>query len=102
MRILQWRPRESRTSRAAGPQIRFPSIGDFAGRARYLPGDTGGLTPTMRSAVGQVIELEFAGMAPSGPLSGQSLYRETSESSLLGSAVVPEQDLDFLDHQESQ
>jgi hypothetical protein len=36
-------------------------------------------------------------MAPPGPWAGQRLYREVRELDLLGSALIPEADLDFID-----
>jgi len=76
--------------------IRFPAIGEYAGRARYLPGDLSRLTPDQRSAAGHVVEMRFAGMAPPGPWAGQSLYQEAQGHDLLGPVVIPEADLEFI------
>ena len=51
--------------------IRFPALGDYAGPARYLPGDTSRLTDRQRSAIGRVIELRFMGIASGAGLDGQ-------------------------------
>lgn len=100
MRILQWRPRQSpKSCRPALTTVdfKFPAIGEFAGRARYVPGDVEDLPATLRAAVGKVVEVQFVGMAPSGaPFVGQSLYRECAGGNALGGIVVPEQDLDFI------
>jgi hypothetical protein len=39
VKVLQWRPRQSHAGHGPAPKIRFPSIGEYAGRARYLPGN---------------------------------------------------------------
>ena len=100
MRVLQWRPRTpaQRSTPEAGPlPWKFPAIGEFAGRARYVPGDVENLPPPLRAAAGTVMDVEFAGIAGPGSRSvGQSLYRECSGQSLLGGLVIPEQDLDFI------
>ena len=100
MRILQWRPRQS--SKPCPPastttDFKFPAIGEFAGRARYVPGDVEDLPAALRGAVGKIVELQFMGIAPSGArFVGQSLYRECAGGNALGGIVVPEQDLDFI------
>ena len=101
MRLLQWRARTTPSlpsSRAAF--IRFPALGDPVGRARYIPGDAEKLNPQLRRVIGKVIELQFAGLADRGPLAGQSLYAEIPGQALLGGALIPEEDLDFLDRRE--
>ncbi len=87
-----------RSTPEAGPlPFKFPAIGEFAGRARYVPGDVENLPPPLRAAAGTVMDVEFAGIAcPGGRSAGQSLYRECSGQSLLGGLVIPEQDLDFI------
>lgn len=100
MRLLQWRPRSppQRSTLEAGPiPFKFPAIGDFAGRARYVPGDVENLPPALAAAAGTVVDVDFAGIAsPGGRFVGQSLYRECSGQNLLGGLVIPEQDLDFI------
>jgi len=96
MRILAWRPRTSPSARPRSVDLRFPARGDYAGRARYLPGDTTGLLPALQSAVGELVDVRFIGMAPPGPYQGQALYRDCT-GLLLGDTPIPEQDLDFLE-----
>jgi hypothetical protein len=82
----------------AGPlPLKFPAIGEFAGRARYVPGDVERLPPPLRASAGSVVDLEFAGLAsPGDRFAGQSLYRECPGQNLLGGLIIPEQDLDFI------
>jgi hypothetical protein len=100
MRVLQWRPRSPvhRSTLETGPiPFKFPAIGEFAGRARYVPGDLENLPALLRAAAGSVVDLEFAGIAnPGARFVGQSLYRECSGQRRLGDLVIPEQDLDFI------
>ena len=96
MRVLQWRPRRAHTFTDRPADVRFPAIGEFAGRARYIPGEPEALPQALRDAVGHVMEVEFAGIAPPGTFTGQSLYRECSGQNLLNGVLVPEQDLDFI------
>jgi hypothetical protein len=77
--------------------MRFPSIGEYAGRARYLPSDISQLGTRQRTAAGHVVEVCFMGMAPPGPWSGQGLYQEVRGLDLLGPALIPGADLDFID-----
>jgi hypothetical protein len=96
MRILAWRPRTPAPARQRPTDLRFPARGDYAGRARYLPGDTTGLLPALREAAGQLVDVRFIGMAPPGPYQGQALYRDCT-GLLLGDTPIPEQDLDFVE-----
>jgi hypothetical protein len=105
VRVLQWRPRqpaqrpteEAHSIPFSVPAIGFPAIGEFAGRARYVPGDVENLPPPLRAAAGTVVDLVFAGIAsPGSRFVGQSLYLECSGRNLLGGFVIPEQDLDFI------
>jgi hypothetical protein len=96
MRLLQWRPRRTAAPVDRTVDVRFPAIGEFAGRARYMPGDPDMLPHDLRAAVGQVMEVEFAGIAPHGSLGGQSLYRECSGHNLFNGILIPERDLDFI------
>jgi hypothetical protein len=96
VKVLQWRPRQSRGGQGLARAIRFPSIGEYAGRARYLPGDISQLGPNQRTAAGHIVEVCFMGMAPPGPWAGQCLYQEVRGLDLLGPALIPEADLDFI------
>lgn len=96
MRVLQWRPRNVKVFAERPADLRFPAIGEFAGRARYMPGEPDALPELLRAAVGHVMEVEFAGIAPPGTFTGQSLYRECSGQNLLNNVLIPEQDLDFI------
>ena len=100
MRVLQWRPRPSAqrsTLEAGAHALKFPAIGEFAGRARYVPGDVENLPPPLRAAAGTVVDVEFGGIgSPGSRFVGQSLYRECSGQNVLGGLVIPEQDLDFI------
>jgi hypothetical protein len=94
MRLLQWRPRARRSS--PHPLSSVPAIGEFAGRARYVPGNADALPLALQSAIGKIVDVEFAGIALPGPFAGQSLYRECGGQNLLMGEAVPEQDLDFI------
>lgn len=96
MRVLQWRPRRTQVPAERSAEVRFPAIGEFAGRARYMPGDPDILPDALRAAVGHVVEVQFAGIAPPGSFAGQSLYRECSGHNLFNGILIPEQDLDFI------
>lgn len=96
MRVLQWRPRPTKVVTDRPVNLRFPAIGELAGRARYMPGEPDALPETLRTAVGHVMEVEFAGIAPPGSFIGQSLYRECSGQNVLNGVLIPEQDLDFI------
>jgi hypothetical protein len=55
------------------------------------------LTPTLTRAIGQVIEVGYAGIAPQGEMfAGQALYLEWRSDDLLDGHLIPEQDLEFL------
>lgn len=93
--ILQWRPRRRRTFDEV-LDLRFPAVGEYAGRARYLPGAAGDLSPSLRAVAGTVVDVQFAGIAPAGPWAGQSLYQLCASEHPVLDHVVPERDLDFL------
>ena len=76
--------------------MRFPAVGEYAGRARYLPGDLTALTPVQRIAIGMTVEVCFVGIAPSGPFRGQRMYRKTGDQQVAGQTLIPENDLDFI------
>lgn len=97
VKVLQWRPRQSHAGHGPAPKIRFPSIGEYAGRARYLPGDISQLGAHQRTAAGHIVEVCFMGMAPPGPWAGQCVYQEVRGLDLLGPVLIPEADLDFID-----
>lgn len=77
--------------------LRFPTIGERAGLARYLPGDATALSPEQRQALGSIVDVRFIGLDRTGPFAGHALYRESTPGGLLGDVVVPERDLDFID-----
>jgi hypothetical protein len=97
MRILPWRAPRSRYAQALS-QILSRAVGEYAGRARYHPRGYTSLNRTLSRAVGKIVELQFAGMAPlDEPFAGQALYRERGGRGVLGDHLIPEQDLHFLD-----
>jgi hypothetical protein len=69
-------------------------LGEYAGRARYLPGDTLTLTPLQHSAVGRVVDVHFMGIAGTGH--GECLYQEAPGHGVVGSTLIRERDLDFI------
>jgi len=69
-------------------------LGEYAGRARYLPGDTMRLTALQQSAVGRVVEVHFMGLAGSG--NGECLYQEAPGHDVVGATLIRESDLDFI------
>jgi hypothetical protein len=80
------------------PPTSFLAVGAFAGRARFRPSRHAAVTPTLTRAIGQVIEVGFAGIAASGEMfAGQALYLEWRSDRVLDGFLIPEQDLEFLD-----
>jgi hypothetical protein len=78
--------------------ISWLAPGEYAGRARYSPCDRTRITPELRRAIGQVVEVRFARMAARGePFYGQALYVEWRHDKFLGGCAIPSQDLEFLD-----
>jgi hypothetical protein len=76
----------------------FSAVGAYAGRARFRPGARAIVAPTLREAIGQVIEVGFAGVAGPGEMfAGQALYLEWGGDQLLDGFLIPEQDLEFVD-----
>jgi hypothetical protein len=72
-------------------------VGSYAGRACFRPSNPAALAPVLQRAVGQVIELGFAGMASHDePFAGQALYLEWRRDEILDGFLIPEQDLEFL------
>ena len=89
MRVLPWRANRTK--------ILSSGVGEYAGRARYLPAGYAWLNPTLSSAIGKIVELQFEGVAPpEDPFGGQALYRERRPGHVLGDWLIPEQDLAFL------
>jgi hypothetical protein len=79
-------------------QRQFSQPGQYAGRAIYQPIRREGLKPGLFSAIGHVVELQFAGVAERDePFPGQNLYQEYRRNALLHSSWVPEEDLQFID-----
>jgi hypothetical protein len=55
------------------------------------------LPPILRGAVGQVVEVAFAGYAePGDPFNGQALYCEWRRDDVFDQFLIPEQDLEFV------
>ena len=95
MTILAWRPRPQNPRPPVGLGARVPGL--YAGRARFQPVYAHSLPPVLRDAVGRVVELGFAGLAPSNdPFAGQKLYLEWCTDDVFGGFLIPEQDLEFL------
>jgi hypothetical protein len=103
MTVLAWhrrRPTVSRLQRTVPNS--FSAVGAYAGRARFQPCDGAVVTPTLQRAIGQVIEVGFAGIAPAGELfAGQALYLEWRGDRVLDGFLIPEQDLEFVDRRRS-
>ena len=101
MTVLQWRRRPvtlPQAPKAAVAPISWLSPGEYAGRARFRPTDGAVLTPALHRAVGQVVEVRFAGIAAHGePFAGQALYVEWRHDKFLDGRVIPTQDLEFID-----
>jgi hypothetical protein len=101
MTVLQWRRRPLTTPpapKAAVAPISWLAPGEYAGRARFRPSDGAILTPALQRAIGQVVEVRFAGMAAHDePFAGQALYVEWRHDKFLDGCVIPTQDLEFID-----
>jgi hypothetical protein len=62
-----------------------------------MPNPHAALTPTLERAIGKIIEVGFAGLAPKGEMfAGQALYLEWRSDDILDGFLIPEQDLEFL------
>jgi hypothetical protein len=97
MTVLAWRPRTRPTTSIR--DLNFPLLapGAYAGRARFHPKHTDRLPEQLRTAVGRVVEVAFAGLeSPSGPFAGQALFLEWRSDEVFGGFFIPEQDLEFL------
>jgi hypothetical protein len=97
--VLPWRPRGERPKRNSNSNSpsSFLTVGAYAGRAIFRPSARAALTPALARAVGQVVEVGFAGIAPKGELfAGQALYLEWRSDDVLDGFLIPEQDLEFL------
>ncbi len=95
--LLPWRPSASQSARNrfVAPPLR--PAGAYAGRARFRPVHEDRLPEVLRRAIGQVVEVGFAGIAPlDAPFAGQELYLEWCRDDVFGGFVIPEQDLEFL------
>ena len=99
MTVLPWPRRQPTVSRSQRtPPSSFSAVGAYAGRARFQPSDRAVVTPTLQRAIGQVIEVGFAGIAAAGELfAGQALYLEWRTDQVLDGFLIPEQDLEFVD-----
>jgi hypothetical protein len=98
--LLPWRPRQdvpNRRSRKRPSPSSFLAVGAYAGRAIFKPGARAALTPTLERAIGQIIEVGYAGIAAKGEMfAGQALYLEWRSDDVLDGFLIPEQDLEFL------
>lgn len=94
MALLQFRPKP----KAKVPPVTTSlQVGAYAGWARFQPNDRAVLPLALERAVGQVIEVGYAGIAPNGePFAGQAMYLEWRRDEVLDGFLVPEQDLEFL------
>ena len=102
MTVLPWRRRQHSSPRFLMTPNSFSAIGAYAGRARFQPSDRAVVTPVLQRAIGQVIEVGFAGIAPAGELfAGQALYLEWRGDRVLDGFLIPEQDLEFVDRRRS-
>ena len=97
--VLPWRPRQERPKRPSNPNSpsSFLTVGAYAGRARFCPTARAALTPSLERAIGQIVEVGYAGIAPPGEMfAGQALYLEWRSDDVLDGYLIPEQDLEFL------
>ena len=93
MAVLPWRPRVP--GHATEQRSRRP--GEYAGRARFVPQYPELLPPELQRAVGQVVEVAFAGIAPpDGGFPGQELYLEWRRDDLFDGFHIPGRDLEFI------
>lgn len=101
MTVVPWRPRQQsvrRTPKTNPAPMSWLPVGSYAGRARFRPSERAVLTPALKRAIGQVIEVGFAGIAEhNGPFAGEALYLEWRRDEVLDGFLIPEQDLEFLD-----
>jgi hypothetical protein len=71
--------------------------GGYAGRARYSPRHPSNIPIALHRAIGQLLEVGCAGVAPATDrFAGQALYLEWRRDDLLQGYLIPEQDLEFL------
>jgi len=97
--LLPWRRRDEVPKRASNPNSpsTFLTVGAYAGRARFRRTGRGALTPSLERAIGQIVEVGYAGIAPRGEMfAGQALYLEWRSDEVLDGYLIPEQDLEFL------
>ena len=82
----------------ATTQRRFAHLGLHAGLGVYHPRNRKDLKLELYEAIGQTIDLNFAGVARADErFAGQNLYQERASGHLLQSSWVPEQDVQFLE-----
>jgi hypothetical protein len=100
MSVVPWRPRQLTprpSPKTSGAPISWLPVGSYAGRARFRPSDRAALTPALKRAIGQVVEVGYAGIAEQdGPFPGEALYLEWRRDEVLDGFLIPEQDLEFL------
>ncbi|SRR5712692_3053601 len=101
MSVVPWRPRQLLTARpvpkTSWAPIFWLPVGSYAGRARFRPTARAVLTPALKRAIGQVVEVGFAGIAErDGPFAGEALYLEWRRDEVLDGFLIPERELEFL------
>jgi hypothetical protein len=72
-------------------------LGAYAGRARFCPRHPDRLPAFLATAVGRIIEVGHAGIAPPGDrFAGQTLFLEWRRDDVLKGCLIPEEDLQFV------
>jgi hypothetical protein len=97
--LIPWRRRDEVPKRPSNPNSpsTFLTVGAYAGRARFRPTGRAALTPSLERAIGRIVEVGYAGIAPPGEMfAGQALYLEWRSDDVLDGYLIPEQDLEFL------
>jgi hypothetical protein len=71
--------------------------GAYAGFARYTPLDLTSVPAALHRAIGHVVQVACAGIAPrSDPFAGQRLYLEWRSDDVFDGYLIPERDLEFV------
>jgi hypothetical protein len=98
MAILAWRPRASSQPSQPSRKKRDLLPGEYAGRARFRPVYPEVVPPTLRPAIGRVVEVGYAGVAaPDAVFAGQDLYLEWRRDDVFDGFEIPARDLEFLE-----
>jgi hypothetical protein len=100
VRLLTFHPRantahpRANSAPASGVPRRVP--GAYVGHVRYRPRHPSRIPDLLYPAIGQVVEVACAGVAPSDDkFAGQALYMEWRRDDVFGGYLIPEQDLEF-------